>query len=792
MKTDSDKINKINCWAIPKNPKELKSFLGLCGYYRKFIKNYASIVAPLETLCNKQQLTNNNRNEKKMNDQFIWTEVHDTAMAHLKTCLTTAPILAYPTRFGPYILDTDASHDSIGAVLSQVQNGEEKVIAYASRRLTKSERSYCITRKELLSIYYFTKYFKHYIFGRQFLIRTDHKALIWMLNWRKPNTSQYCLWKAELELYDMVVEHRPGEKHGNADALSRLPSCEQCEIKHEEPKKKRNVKHLDDNKSITIKYPVVMHVEDHNDDDIDIPLITTLMKNERLNENTPAETDVATNQTKSLWKRRNELRIRGELLYLLENGCYRLIVKQCDRKVLINKLHTQLAHSGIYKMYCHMKQSFYWPNMKTDIKEQLSECTHCIFHKTKFSRDRAPLQPYIASRPFERIGIDVTGPFEKTPRNNVYILGVIDYFSKYVCLIPIKRTDSSTVAQALWEKWISVFGVPEVIHSDRGTNFESEIFLDLCRILGIRKTHTCPFYPQSDGLIERLFKTAKEMIGAMRDARTCWWDEVIPSVEMALRGTIQQTTGFSPFEALFGVTMKFPYVWENRKADSVQPRTYTNTIINQLKLQLQQVRKQIQNNIKRNTEKQRYYYDRNRMANIIQVNDHVAIKIYNRIKRRFDPHFRGPFRVLRKIGEWTYELLDERTGKVINRNYNQVRPMPKVEEKSQHHSSKGSKTSIVSRSCGITTMIPSKIARRTPATVRQTGILSTPASAVQASPLSSVQSAPSTAAQCTQSAAVQATPSTVFHCTPSETVQCSPCRRPKRMTSRPHRLGFDL
>ena len=127
-----------------------------------------------------------------------------------------------------------------------MQDGEEKVIAYASNKLSKAEKRYCITRKELLAIYKYVIHFKHYLYGRRFKVRTDHQALTWLLNWEKPNTSQYCNWRAELECYDMEVIYRPGKYHSNADALSRLPQCEQCEIKHEDSQKKRNCKIFDD------------------------------------------------------------------------------------------------------------------------------------------------------------------------------------------------------------------------------------------------------------------------------------------------------------------------------------------------------------------------------------------------------------------------------------------------------------------------------------------------------------------------------------------------------------------
>ena len=141
--------------------------------------------------------------------------------------------MTIPRKEGLFILDTDASHDCLGAVLSQIQDGHERVIAFASNILSKTERGYCITRKELLAVYKYVIHFKHNLYGRRFTVRTDHQALSWLLNWKNPNTSQYCTWIAELECYNMEVVHRQGKELANADALSRLPECEQCDVRHE-------------------------------------------------------------------------------------------------------------------------------------------------------------------------------------------------------------------------------------------------------------------------------------------------------------------------------------------------------------------------------------------------------------------------------------------------------------------------------------------------------------------------------------------------------------------------------
>ena len=175
LRTDPSKIEKVKNWPVPATPKELHTFISLAGYYRKFINNFAEIVRPLEKLLS-------NSKGKKLD----WLNIHSTSFSKLKKLLTEAPVLAFPSEKGKYILDTDASHETIGAVLSQIQNGEEKVIAYASHALSKHELQYCVTRKELLSVYKYVKNFQHYLIGQKFLVRIDHRALTWMLDWKKP------------------------------------------------------------------------------------------------------------------------------------------------------------------------------------------------------------------------------------------------------------------------------------------------------------------------------------------------------------------------------------------------------------------------------------------------------------------------------------------------------------------------------------------------------------------------------------------------------------------------------
>ena len=207
--TDQEKTEAVKNWPVPKTAKHVRSFLGLCSYYRRFVQNFAQIAKPLHKLCEKSS-------------KFQWTDESQLAFQKLKDALTSAPILTYPREGHPFILDTDASNKAVGAVLSQKQEGHERVIAYMSKTMNKHETSYCTTRKELLAVVTAMKTFHSYLYGQQVLLRTDNAAVSWLRNLKRP-TGQVARWVQQLETYNLTIVHRAGIKHSNADALSRIP-----------------------------------------------------------------------------------------------------------------------------------------------------------------------------------------------------------------------------------------------------------------------------------------------------------------------------------------------------------------------------------------------------------------------------------------------------------------------------------------------------------------------------------------------------------------------------------------
>ena len=203
------KIEAVRQWPVPKSKKEVMSYFGFLNYHRDHIDKFAETTACLYELAHQP-------------GEVEWQQVHDEAFQKSKMALLSAPCLTYPNPHDKFVLDTDASDTCIGAVLSQLQDGRERVLCYASHVLLRPQRRYCTTRKELLAVVKFCRHFRHYLLDRRFILRTDHSSLVWLMRF-KHIEGQLSRWLEELATYDMEIVHRPGKRHANADGMSRIP-----------------------------------------------------------------------------------------------------------------------------------------------------------------------------------------------------------------------------------------------------------------------------------------------------------------------------------------------------------------------------------------------------------------------------------------------------------------------------------------------------------------------------------------------------------------------------------------
>ena len=553
--TDPSKIDTIKNWPIPKNVKEVRSFLGLCSYYRKFIYKFSDIAKPLHKLT-------------ELNRKFVWDADCNAAFDKLRRALISTPILAYPEEEGLFTLDTDASNNGLGAVLSQDQNGVEKVISYYSKAFSSAERNYCVTRRELLAIVSSIRHFHHYLYGRSFRVRTDHGSLKWLLNFKNPE-GQIARWFESLSSYDFKIEHRAGHSHNNADALSRRPCFQEgsdcthcskienkfkplqigekqnnncaegknddksmapctspdshkvCKVKtrskrESSPDNTRNTNSPSSEKGNSSSpnndhgEKVESKIKILQDNDSDIQEVIKWIKSNRK----PKWEDIShTSETcKYYWARLASLSYSNEILYhKWENVVpkFQVILPRSSSEEVFENIHCNITggHLGYKKTLFKAREKYFWHRMSQDIKFLCKKCDKCAARKSPSKSPKAPLQRYIVGSPMERWAVDILGPLPTTHKKNSYLMVVGDYFTKWTDAIPIRNKKAITIAQKLIVHVISIFGVPIQIHSDQGQTFESDVFKEICKILGIDKTRTTPYRPQSDGMIERANRT---------------------------------------------------------------------------------------------------------------------------------------------------------------------------------------------------------------------------------------------------------------------------------------------
>ena len=564
--TDPEKIETVKNWPTPENVDHVRSFLCLVSYYRRFIKNFASVARPLHRLTEK-------------NEVFEWSEECEQAFQQLKSRLVEAPILGYPAREGEYILDTDASGFGLGGVLSQVQDGKERVIAYVSKTLNRAERNYCVTRRELLAVVKFIKHFKQYLYGREFTVRTDHAALRWLLNFKNPE-GQLARWIEVLSEYHFTIQHRPGRHHGNADGLSRR-ACRQCGREEEsatgeaETKQRRWIKWAElEKEEVNLRSLILqpewslenLRQEQEKDDNIR-PVLQAKMRDEAR----PSWSEMSTDseETKTYWAHWERIQLREGVLYRRYEGhggkgqsWWQLLVPRSLRSRVLQEVHSTktTGHLGEAKTVKRMQSSYYWMGYAEDVRSHCRACKVCGARRMPAKKMKAALQQYHVGAAMERVAMDILGPFPESKRGNRVVLVVGDYFTKWTEAFALPDQTAETIAQKLVEEVFCRHGIPLEIHSDQGRNFESTVMKEVCRLLDIGKTRTTPYNPKSDGMVERFNRTLVDMISKMIEPREMQkdWDEQIPYAMMAYRSAVHNTTQETPNMMMLGREVRMP------------------------------------------------------------------------------------------------------------------------------------------------------------------------------------------------------------------------------------------
>ncbi|UYV70538.1 hypothetical protein LAZ67_7003442, partial [Cordylochernes scorpioides] len=508
----TDKIEAVKEFPIPKNVKQVRSFLGLCGYYRRFIKNFSKISKPLTCLTEKDK-------------KFVIGPAEMEAFETLKKKLTEEPILAHFNPDARIEIHTDASIVGLGAVLMQPDNdGFLHPIHYLSRTTSKHESKYGISELECLAIVWALQKLRPYIFGREFKVVTDHSALTWLANVRDP-CSRLTRWGLKLMEHDFEIVHRAGRKNVAPDALSRNP----------------------------------FHKNDTNVEDSFNDLMACTV---RIDENGQKEDTFCRDITGKLpdTKIRDEYKKINGILYkknhATQGNQWLVVAPKQSVPEIMETAHDipEAGHMGVAKTVHRIKQRFYWKGLEEDVRKYIRSCKVCQAFKPQRFKPAAALEPLPpATDTWERVGIDHQGPFKKSAEGYEHILTIVDHFSKYALAIPVKDTKAETTCNALLDNLFYVFGTPKCIISDQGKSFDSSTFRDFTRLYGIKHIMASVAHPQTNGLCEKLNGVIKNGIRVYLEDDHTEWPRFVKTATFAYNSSIQSSTQVTPHKLIFGV-----------------------------------------------------------------------------------------------------------------------------------------------------------------------------------------------------------------------------------------------
>ncbi|GJU13867.1 putative reverse transcriptase domain-containing protein [Tanacetum coccineum] len=465
---DPAKIESIKDWASPKTPTEIRQFLGLAGYYRRFIEGFSKIAKSMTKLTQK-------------GIKFDWGEKEENAFQLIKQKLCSAPILALPEGSEDFVVYCDASHKGLGAVLMQ----REKVIAYASRQLKVHEKNYTTHDLELGSVVFALKIWRHYLYGTRCTVFTDHKSLQHILDQKELNMRQR-RWLELLSDYDCDIRYHPGKANVVADALSRKERIEPLRVR-----------------------ALVMTIG------LDLPKRILEAQIEAQKPENIVNEDVGGMIRRDIPKERLEPRADGTLCLHSRSWipCYGDL-----RSVIMHESHKSKysIHPGSEKMYQDVKKLFWWPNMKADIATYVSKCLTCARVKAEHQRPSGLLvQPEIPEWKWDNITMDFITKLPRSSQGFDTIWVIVDRLTKSAHFLPIRENDPlDKLARLYLNRIVARHGIPASIICDRDGRFTSNFWRSFQKALGTDISMSTAYHPETDGQSERTIQTLEDMLRA--------------------------------------------------------------------------------------------------------------------------------------------------------------------------------------------------------------------------------------------------------------------------------------
>ncbi|GBG75872.1 hypothetical protein CBR_g21116 [Chara braunii] len=495
LKPDDAKVASIRDWPRPQCVTEMRSFLGMTGYYRTFIKNYSIVAAPLTDLT-------------RLDTPWEWTDECEAAFRHLKHVLTHYEVLKLPDPDKPFIVTTDASQYGIGAVLAQQEGLRLSPVEYMSKKMPSQKLAKSTYEKELYEVYKALTHWRHYLLGRFFILGTDHQTLRWMRT--QPVLSDALKrWIEVIEQYDFDPQYLKGEYNKVADALSRRP---------------------DFSGALITEFNLTDHVthswlEAYREDQFMSEIIRRLKAKDK--------------------KTSAEFELVNGLLFLEKDGNKRLCVPSSEslRSLFLGECHDATGHFGYKKTAANLLQRFWWPTMMRDAQLYVETCQ--------------PLP--IPERPGESLSMDFMDTLITCKSGMRHIFVIVDRLSKYARLVPMPKTTKTEYAIRMFkENWVRDFGLPTSIVSDRDVRFTNELWKAAAAEQGTQLQMTSGNHPEANGQAEQLNRAVQHLLRHYIKPNQVDWDQKLALIASLYNNAVHSVTEVSPNSLLLTFKPRLP------------------------------------------------------------------------------------------------------------------------------------------------------------------------------------------------------------------------------------------
>lgn len=603
IKPQPNKLASIERLPPPANVEEVRQVLGMTGYYRKFVPTFAAITGPMADLTRKDV-------------PFKWTIEEQESFDQLKKALLSSKAIAYFRQNGPVIIKTDASRKGLAGILLQHQDGEWRIVATTSRRVSRSEENFNVTELEGAALIEALQKFRPYVYGRRVKIIVDHCALCALAR-EKPLQGRLARWAIFLSSYDIEIEYKSGKQHADVDCLSRQP------VANEDDR-------LDESKFVYAIIPLEDYTSKYRTDKECREALASIQK--------------------------------GEKIFKLTKGHIyrdnRLLVPVDFRGSIIDNLHKQ-GHAGIEQTIGLISQKYYWSALKEDVKKKVAACTVCQTHKVPRVKPSGLMNSFNPSKPFEMLCLDHIGPLDTTRKGHKHILVAVDAFSKLIIATPTKSTASEEIVKFIIDNIVAVHGVPCTLFSDNASGFKSKLTAEVCEAFGIELEHSTPHHHTGNALIERAIQTLKDKIAMAVSTNTeTEWDDQVGMMCLAINATKHSTSNYTPYETVYGRKLRLP--GEPREMNEGTD-LYTESIQAQLEL----IRRNVSESLNIRAEASKKYYDAKHKETKYEIDDEVLVYFDPKVDtkcNKFSARYRGPYKVVQVRANDIYklELIDKK------------------------------------------------------------------------------------------------------------------------------------